>query len=162
MVFQYADDFVIMSYHLDFDTALFNLKNKTEQFKRTCSKLNLSFNPEKCNTMYFAKNSIKEISLSIDGKPIIQQRKFTFLGRVITNSLTVRDHYEKTAFEINARTNMLKCLTPIKTGLHPKTALNIYKSLVRSKTEYARTTTANSPKYVNDKIQKIPNDMIKK
>lgn len=55
MVFQYADDFIILFYNRDFEIAAQNLQTKTLIFKRYCNSLNLSFNPSKSHTMYFAK-----------------------------------------------------------------------------------------------------------
>ncbi|XP_059219431.1 RNA-directed DNA polymerase from mobile element jockey [Stomoxys calcitrans] len=162
MLFQYADDFILMSFDYDFDWALNNLCRKTSQFKEICSSLNLSFNPSKCSTMYFAKNSVKEIKLIVDGNQIVQVRKLKFLGRVITNSLTVKDHYDHLAPSVKNRSNMIKCLTPLNGGFHPKLALNTYKGLVRAKIEYARTSTAHSPAYINKHIEVLQNDILRK
>lgn len=109
MVFQYADDFIILFYNRDFEIAAQNLQTKTLIFKRYCNSLNLSFNPSKSHTMYFAKKKKqhKEINLSINGFTVKQQRKLTFIGRVLTISLTVKDHYEKIGRDIRSRSNML-------------------------------------------------------
>lgn len=42
-----------------------------------------------------------------------------------------------------------------------KTSLNVYRSVVRSKIEYSKTTTANSPQYIKKKVERLI-DMIKR
>lgn len=85
MIFQYADDFIIMPYKIDFDLAMKNLRLKTIEFRERCENLNLSFNLSKTNTMYFAKNSINNIEPSIDGVKIQQRPKLKFLSRIVKN-----------------------------------------------------------------------------
>ncbi|XP_073822162.1 uncharacterized protein isoform X1 [Musca autumnalis] len=161
-IFQYADDFLLMVFDRDFDVASGHLQSKVRSFQRMCGSLNLSFNPSKSNSIYFAKNSVKQISLNVDGFQIEQVKKLKFLGRIVTNSMTVRDHYDFISEEVKNRVNLLKCLSAIRGGLHPKVSLNTYKSFVRSKIEYGRTTTANAPEYINKKIERLQNDMIRR
>ncbi|XP_058987128.1 probable RNA-directed DNA polymerase from transposon BS isoform X3 [Musca domestica] len=162
LIFQYADDFLLMVFDHDFDMALQHLQTKAVAFQRKCGYINLSFNPEKSKTIYFAKNSTKQILLNVDGCRIEQVKKMKFLGRIISNSLSVKDHYSHIKDPVSNRTRLLKCLNPPKGGLHPKVSLNLYKSLVRAKVDYGRTTTANSPKYVNNNIERLQNEMIRR
>ncbi|XP_075146564.1 uncharacterized protein LOC142236963 isoform X2 [Haematobia irritans] len=161
-IFQYADDFIIMSYHRDFAEARSNLIDKVREFMDTCRNLNLSFNPSKSNTMYFAKNGFKNIDMVIDGTRVEQTKKLRFLGRIVTNSLSIKDHYDSISKETQNRVNMLKCLTSIRGGLHPNVALNVYKSIVRSKIEYVRTTAADAPKSINKRVERLQTDMLRR
>ncbi|XP_075154101.1 uncharacterized protein LOC142227433 isoform X1 [Haematobia irritans] len=161
-IFQYADDFIIMSYHRDFAEARSNLIDKVREFMDTCRNLNLSFNPSKSNTMYFAKNGFKNIDMVIDGTRVEQTKKLRFLGRIVTNSLSIKDHYDSISKETQNCVNMLKCLTSIRGGLHPNVALNVYKSIVRSKIEYVRTTAADAPKSINKRVERLQTDMLRR
>lgn len=53
-------------------------------------------------------------------------------------------------------------LTTIKGGLNPKVSLNLYRSLIRSKIEYARTTAAHTPKSINCKITTFQNGILRR
>lgn len=128
MIFQYADDFIIMSYKIDFDLAMKNLRLKTIEFRERCENLNLSFNLSKTNTMYFAKNSINNIEPSIDGVKIQQRPKLKFLSRIVKNALSVKSHFDYIEPDVTKTTTLMKCLTTIRGGLHPKAALNFLKS----------------------------------
>ncbi|KAI8125093.1 LINE-1 retrotransposable element ORF2 protein [Lucilia cuprina] len=109
-IFQFADDFIIISSNPCFDTAVNNLQRKL-------------------------------ITVSIDGNLIENVKGFYFLGRYLNKSLTVKEHYDDIIIKSSAAINAIKMLTPIKAGINPKIALNLSKSLVFSKAEYARTTT---------------------
>ncbi|KAI8119381.1 hypothetical protein CVS40_9276, partial [Lucilia cuprina] len=50
----------------------------------------------------------------------------------------------------------------VRGGLRPDIAVNFYKSFIRSKIEYARTTTAHSPQYINRKIQSFQNATLRR
>lgn len=162
LVFQYADDFILLSFNRDYDLALVNLKSKATLFRDKCERLNLSFNPDKCHTMYFAKTSHRKVDLVLEGRSVEHARQIKFLGRHISCSLAVKGHYDSIRPDVGGRINMLKCLSSIRGGLHPKTALNVYRSLVRSKLEYSRTTTAHSPHYINKQIQRMQNGMLRR
>lgn len=77
-----------------------------------------------------------------------QQKKLTFLGRIISNSLSVSEHFSFIENAVINKTNLLRCL-------------NVYRSVVRSKIEYSKTTTANSPQYIKKKVERLI-DMIKR
>lgn len=162
MIFQYADDFLIVSHDKDFKIAEYNMKIKVKQFISKCSALNLSFNPEKTNIIYLAKGSKKTVNIKINDVPIKQVNKLKYLGRFINSSLTVTDHYKQIISESGNRNRLMRCLTPVKGGLNPKVATNLYKSLVRSKLEYARTTMAISPVSVNKKIAAFQNATLRR
>ena len=58
--------------------------------------------------------------------------------------------------------NLLKSLTSIKGGLKPPYGLTFYKSYVRSKLEYGRTTTAHSPGSTDKRIRTFQNSNIRR
>lgn len=63
--------------------------------------------------MYIVKGSKKMIKIKIPGENIEQVGSFKYLGRTISSSLTVRDHYTKAIKEAVSRANALKFLTSI-------------------------------------------------
>ena len=161
-IFQFADDFILLSHSRNYDEAVLNLQKKVHQFKIRSSELNLSFNIEKTKTLYFAKNSSLQVNIKIDNVQISQVKNFTFLGRNISDSQTIEQHYSKAIADCSKNANLLKMLTTIKGGLKPKVGLNFYKSFIRSKLEYARTTSAHAPDYIEKKIMTFQNSHLRR
>lgn len=162
LVYQYADDFLIMVFDKDFNEAEKKLQTKVQAFYDLCKELNLSFQADKSQIMYLAKGSRKKVSLSVNGAVIQQVKTLKYLGRTITASLSVKDHYTRIAKEVESRKNVFKFLTPVKGGLDPAVALNLYRSLIRSKLEYARATAAHTPMSINKKIMTTQNATLRR
>lgn len=129
LIFQYADDFLLMVFDHNFYIALQHLQTKAVAFQRICD-INLSFNPEKSRTIDHAECRWMQNRTG---------EKMKFLGRIISNSLSIKDHYSHIKNPVSNRSRLLKCLTPPKGGPHPKVSLNLYKCLVRAKVGYGRT-----------------------
>ena len=122
--------------------ALANFQVKIEELKSQCITLNLSLNPEKIDWMLAGCN--------LDLRP---SRALTLLGRVISSSMTVAENCKDNLSRSKKARKLLANITSIKAAHKPKIAINFYKSFVRSKVEYARTTTANSSAIIDRKIQ---------
>ncbi|KAL9877276.1 uncharacterized protein ACN2A1_013687 [Glossina fuscipes fuscipes] len=161
-IFQYADDFLIVSADSSFPAAVNNLSMKANLFFDACADLNLYFNPSKTNTIYFAKGSKREIRLLIKGTQVNQVKSLRFLGRILNDSLTFRGHYEKAFKDCQSGCNIIKLMTNNQAGLPPKNALTVYKSLVRSKIEFGHSTCCNFPKYIEKRIQAFENRILKR
>ncbi|KAI8123981.1 RNA-directed DNA polymerase from mobile element jockey [Lucilia cuprina] len=161
-IFQFADDFLILTFDKDFDVAVNKMNFKIHEFSRRCLNLNLSFNLDRTKTIYIAKGSRKEVVISLDNTRIEQVKKLKFLARTINMSSTVGDHYEGVLSEARNSTNLIKSLLTVKGGLQPKESINFFKSFVRSKIEYSRTTTAHSPTSINRKIITFQNSVLRR
>ncbi|XP_037821648.1 uncharacterized protein LOC119610484 [Lucilia sericata] len=162
LVFQFAGDFMILSFDRDFEIAVENLSRKILEFGNDCHSLNLSFNIRKTKVAYFAKGGRRSVQISVNGCTIEQVSSLTFLGRKIKNSLSVKEHYDFALGNCNSAVNLLKCLTSIKGGLMPEVSLKFYRSFIRSKIEYARTTTAHSPTYIDNRIRSFQNSTLRR
>ena len=159
-IFQFADDFLIVSMNPSKIAALANLQEKIEEFKSQCFTLNLSLNPEKIDWMCVGCKS--QTVVKVDNIELRPSRSLTFLGRVISSSMAVAEHYKDTLSKSKKARNLLAKITSVKAGLKPKIAINFYKSFVRSKIEYARTTTANSSATIDRKIQTFQNASLRR
>ncbi|XP_065356182.1 uncharacterized protein LOC135950574 [Calliphora vicina] len=145
-IFQFADDFVIMSTHRDFDTSVHRLQNKLNLFHDISKSLNLHINYQKTAALYMAKGTKRNVSVFFNNNPIMNVNCFKFLGRYIKNSLSLKEHYDSVVEKSKAACNAIKMVTSFKGGLMPNIAINLSKSLVFSKTEYARSSTAHAPR----------------
>ncbi|XP_065361970.1 uncharacterized protein LOC135955549 [Calliphora vicina] len=161
-IFQFADDFLILTFDKDFDVAVNKMNFRIREFSRRCLNLNLSFNLDKTKTIYIAKGSRKEVVISLNNTRIEHVKKLKYLGRTINMSSTVGDHYERVLSEARNSTNLIKSLSTVKGGLQPKVSINFFKSFVRSKIEYSRTTTAHSPTSINRKIITFQNSVLRR
>ena len=161
-IFQYADDFLIVSFAKQFDDAVENLAQKMRYFRIKCNNLNLSFNLEKTHSMYIAQGSNKVIDININGTLITQVNSLKFIGRDLNTSLTFVDHYDRVCHESLSNSNAIKMMTSFKSGLTPYVSLNLYKSLVRSKIEFVRTTTCHSANYINNRIRTFQNQHLRR
>lgn len=161
-VFQFADDFIIVSTHKNFECSTENLQKKIEEFVSITNNLNLQLNTQKTCAMYVAKGARKQIQISINNNLIKNVKSFKFLGRIIKNSLSINEHVNAVMKETLSATNAIKMVTPIKGGLRPNIAINLTKSLVFSKTEYVISSMAHMPKYINKKITSFQNLMLRK
>lgn len=162
LVFQYADDFLIVSSGLMFDQAVSNLRHKIYQFQSISTSLNLLFNPSKTKCMFFGRRMNFDMNLMIDNHSILQVNSLKFLGFNIKNTLSVNDHYTRVLRESSSATNLLKRLTSIRGGLGPQASLNFYRSFIRSKIEYARSVSAHAPMYIDRKIQTFQNSNLRR
>ncbi|XP_017473999.1 PREDICTED: uncharacterized protein LOC108364719 [Rhagoletis zephyria] len=161
-IYQFADDFLILSHGSNCDIVRQNLEQKAKQFYDICTKLNLSFNVQKTKLMYIAKSNRQDVQIKINEIPIEQVRQIKFIGRTINSSLTVGPHFQRLVNDTKKNANFLKCLTPVKTGITPKVAVTLYKSFIRSKVEVARTTAARIPKTINKKIMTFQNATLRR
>ncbi|KAI8117605.1 hypothetical protein CVS40_10553 [Lucilia cuprina] len=160
--FTFADDFIFYQWNKELIWTVTNLQHKIVVFNAACVKRNLSFNMAKTNCMYVAKGGRRQIKLMINGVSTEQVKSIKILGRTISNSLSVREHCDRAINESKNNVNLLKMLTPIKSGLQPHVALNIYKMCIRSKIEYAMTTFANAPKTINNRLKSFQNSSLRR
>lgn len=161
-IFQFADDFIILCASKHFDDANITLQNKLNQFITLLGKLNLKINREKTSVMYVAKGGIKKPILMCQGNRIPITTKMKFLGRHIKNSLTMKEHYEDVINSCSSSLNAVKIVTNLKNGISPPAAVNLTKSLIFSKTEYAISSMAHMPTYINKKLKSFQNQILRR
>lgn len=104
----------------------------------------MSFNPNKPKVINFAQGSNTVIDISRNGTMVNQTAaSFKFLGKIINASLALQGHYLETFKNCQSKTNFNKLMTNLQNSLPAMKALNVYKCLVRSKIEYACSTSRN-------------------
>ncbi|XP_017468016.1 PREDICTED: uncharacterized protein LOC108360301 [Rhagoletis zephyria] len=139
-----------------------NLQHKINSFHLLCNNLNLSFNPEKTKFLNICRGSKKTFNITCQNQSLQQVQNLNFLGRNISASLAVSEHYKVTFNKSQNNSYLFKCLTSVKAGLHPRVALNYYKAIVRSKIEYCRSSMANCAKTADKKIQTFQNSFLRR
>ncbi|XP_058986606.1 uncharacterized protein LOC131806491 [Musca domestica] len=161
-LFQFADDFILLSAHKDFDSANLNLQQKAIEFHNLLSRLNLKYNAEKTAVMYVAKGPKKVPYIRLKGTQITPVNSIKFLGRHIKNSLSLKEHYDEVISSCTTSINALKMINNNKHGLLPNISINLAKSLVFSKTEYCISSMAHMPVYLNKKLTTFQNQLLRR
>lgn len=161
-LFQFADDFILLSAHKNFESANQNLQLKATEFQYLLSRLNLNYNINKTAAMYVAKGPRKTPTITLQGTQITSVNSIKFLGRHIKNSLSLKEHYDDVILSCNKSINALKMINNIKQGLLPNIAINLAKSIVFSKTEYCISSMAHMPTYLNRKLTSFQNQMLRR
>ncbi|XP_058985851.1 uncharacterized protein LOC131806001 [Musca domestica] len=161
-LFQFADDFVLLSAHKHFELANQNLQQKAIELQFLLSRLNLTYNTNKTSVMYIAKGPRKIPSIALQGTQITPVSSIKFLGRHIKNSLSLKEHYEEVIHSCNSSLNAIKMINNLKHGLLPNISINLAKSLVFSKTEYCISSMAHMPTYLNKKLTTFQNQMLRR
>lgn len=161
-IFQYADDFILLVASHDFDSANNILQIKTNNMVSLLKKLNLDVNVEKTSVMYVAKGGRRNPNILLNGVQVNVVKSIKFLGRHIKNSLSLKEHYEEVMISCRNTVNALKMVTGPKSGIHPAKAINLSKSLIFSKTEYAISSMAHRPMYINKKLTSFQNQLLRK
>lgn len=161
-LFQFADDFILLSAHKDFDSANLNLQQKAIEFHNLLSRLNLKYNAEKTAVMYVAKGPKKVPYIRLQGTQITPVNSIKFLGRHIKNSLSLKEHYDEVISSCTTSINALKMINNNKHGMLPNISINLAKSLVFSKTEYCISSMAHMPAYLNKKLTTFQNQLLRR
>ncbi|XP_075163016.1 uncharacterized protein LOC142235638 [Haematobia irritans] len=161
-IYQFADDFIILSHTKEFNNATSILQNKASEFNSLLKQLKLQVNIEKTAVMYVAKGARNIPLISLGVRLIRPLNSIKLLGRTINNSLSLRDHFNDVSSSCKSSLNALKMLTTLNNGLHPTIANNVTKSIIFSKTEYQLSSMANAPKYLDTKISSFQNQILKR
>lgn len=161
-IFQFADDFVILTSDKKFEIANEILQSKLQHFSDLLTKLNLQLNIAKTSVMYIAKGARKIPNIHLNRTQVKSVKTIKFLGRHIKNSLSLKEHYDETIMSCRNVQNALKMVTAVKHGVQPAKAVNLTKALVFSKTEYAISSMAHMPTYLNKKITAFQNQILRR
>ena len=97
---------------------------------------------------------LEEINVEINGKSITRAHKLKFLGLLIDEHLTWKDHVDELGKKITKAIGALKRVRPF---ISVKTALQIYHALIRPHFDYCSSVWGECSNTLCDKLQKLPN-----
>ena len=98
----------------------------------------MTFNTDKCKVMVFNRPS-SNLNFSIYGKQLSMVNSYKYLGIVISNTNQTNlytDHFKKTIEKAEKRLHCIAHFGFHRDGLRPKTAIKLYKLMVRPILEY--------------------------
>lgn len=145
-LFQYADDFtMVISCPTKYE--LSRLAEQTlDRFLAIAKLLELPVNETKSTilNLYSRKSAIN--SLTCRGTTIKASNIVKILGINFDSQLNFNTHHKLLNNNIKADVNLIKILSAINHGIHPKTAINVFKVIIKAKLDYsALITTIAAP-----------------
>lgn len=161
--FQYADDYVIVTNDTSIEKAIERIELKAQQFIDKAAQLGVKVNTAKTVAMVIGnKSKTKTHYVQVSGQKLACVDKLVYLGRTITCNLSTTLHYDKCRKDLGHAINLLKKISyKKKGGLHPRRALNTHRALIRSKLEYARSSTYNTSVSVEKNVGVMSNNSLR-
>lgn len=158
-ILQFADDIVIFSKARFVNEMVLNLEREVNHLFRCLKAKNLLLAPEKCEFIVFSKEKIHthQFSIKINGKELKPGNTVRFLGLYLDKQLNWSYQVKQIKERCLKALNIIKCLRGVHWGSDPVTLLMLYKSLIRSKMEYAGFLIAPCHSKLIESLQKVQN-----
>lgn len=115
------------------------LQRKLETFNEICNQLDLAINLEKINTVHFNNRKKKPLDICLHSTPLNQVNSIKYLGRFINKNNSANLHVNEIVDKTRKRCDFLKTLSGCTFGVRPAKALQLYKTIARSKLEHKDT-----------------------
>jgi ribonuclease HI len=136
-IYQYADDFVILSKGATKRVNMANMQFKLDQLSQICKNIGMQINISKSAFMVIRDEDLEGIiSLKIDTIQLERKNVIKYLGILFDEDLTFKCHVKQLHQDINGRLNIMKFISGFSWGAHPKTLTTVYKGIIRSKLDY--------------------------
>lgn len=136
---QYADDLVVFASGRGVDPVLEILQNTIERIHDYLLNRGLELAPSKSQYLIFHRKRSPDnprVVLKIDNVVIPRVFSLRFLGVVIDERLSGRNHLNELTVKGRKVISIIASLSSTKWGAHPKMLLDIYRSVFRSTIEY--------------------------
>jgi ribonuclease HI len=161
-VYQYADDFVILSKGTTKRTNMANIQYKLNQLSEICKEIGMEINVSKSAYMVIRDEDLEGvISLNIDNIQLERKNIIKYLGINFDEDLTFKSHVKQLHKDINGRLNLLKYISGFNWGAHPKTLSTVYKGIIRSKIDYGCSIYSICDKSTLKKLDSINNTALR-
>ncbi|CAD7093814.1 unnamed protein product [Hermetia illucens] len=161
-IFQFADDCLLLTSGPTTEGALKNAKTLTEKFSRLSNDLRLKINHAKSKLILFNRTKENSVQLEFNQNAIRNAHRIKYLGILLTNNLITRPHFSAKILENSLPKEVINFLTNFNSNLHPQEGLNIFRSLLRSRADYATPLNLNIPKYTLSKVESQHRTQIKR
>ena len=127
-----------------------------------CSKWGFKVSKSKSAAVLFTrKRGVPNISFSLDNTIIPIKSEFKYLGIVFQANGTYTQHTNYVVDKCKKRLNLLKAGKGFSWGAAKAPMLTLYRSLIRSVTDYGMQIFYNSNNENNHKIEKIQNEALR-
>lgn len=160
---QYADDIAVYSITENLEDAKVVLEEVIGNLENKLNREGLEIEQSKSNILIFNNRADREnrIILEIKGQRIGNVRAAKFLGITLDSKLKFNRHIENVITKTQKSINILRYLCRISWGMETSTALNVYKSYVRSNMDYGLMVYYPSDRKGRDMLEKLQNKGIR-
>lgn len=152
-ILQYADDITIIIK----DKNITELNTKANQvicsIKLYLATLNFNINFSKTKFMCLNLSIFQRIDLNIFNDVIMEERELKILGIIFDNKMQFIKNCKEVKNKCAKYINVLKIFSNKKCGAHPKTLLNAYKALIKSRITFGLVATNIDNKKSNQMMQ---------
>lgn len=161
-VYQFADDFNMLITGKNRSELKREVKKSISKFLQIANNLKLPINDQKSGMLNLFRRTKKLDNIKCSNKTFKKVDHLKILGVTYDEKLNFRRHHLNLKENINTDINLLKTLSTISHGIHPYSALNIFKATVKSKLDYSSIITHNSSKRNLQTTQVIQNLALRK
>ena len=136
-----------------------SVNSDLERLKEWLSVNKLFLNINKTSYMVFSvTNNATDLNLKIGNSILERSRVQKFLGVLIDQQLTFKEHINKTAAKISRGVGMMRRLKPF---VPEKVLISLHYAFVHSITSYAITTYGSATQFSLSRIVKLVNSSLK-
>uniref|UniRef100_A0A1B6J7I1 Reverse transcriptase domain-containing protein n=1 Tax=Homalodisca liturata TaxID=320908 RepID=A0A1B6J7I1_9HEMI len=159
---QYADDIVIYFSHKKGELVSKNLQCALNKLSTAFDSLQLYFNESKCNTICFSRKRQDNIEqVTINGHLVPIRDNVRILGVILDHKLTFKQHIMDLVNRGSKDLNIIKSIICGTKGCNPNFAIQVYKSLIRSKLDYCCALFGHVSKSNLGKLDLIQNQALR-
>ena len=149
-IIMYADDMLIISQHADLDVMSSMLQRSLDSIVRWCNHNKLTVNKDKTKCMVISKK--KNIALTpfkIENRLLCKVTHYEYLGVILDQDLKMIPQVDSMYKKANSK---LGILSKIRRFITEKTAVRVYKTMIRPYLEYVDFIIESSTK---EKVLKV-------
>ena len=149
-MFLYADDILIMHQNVDKGLMLDGLQNKLNSKMEWCSRNKLTVNRDKTKSMIVCSQKVENVgTLKIENDVLSSVTQYEYLGMILDSKLSMSQQVDSMYKKANSK---LAILCKIRRYISEKTAVRVYKTMIRPHLEYIDFVIDSCAK---DRIEKI-------
>ena len=135
---EYADDIAIYSTGINRALLISKLQEAINRFVEWANAWGQEVNPSKTKAMFFSKANLKPEPIRLNNLEVEYVDRYKFLGLNLDSpKLTFKTHINSLKSKCTKSLSILKFLSNVKWGSDRRTLDMLYKTLVRSRMDYA-------------------------
>lgn len=157
----FADDTAIWKSGKNLKYLEKKIQKAIKDINRWCNNWGFKISIEKTKVIVFTRKKNKNIKIKLGSEILKNENKIKFLGIILDNKLTWRDHIQQIIDKCKKRINLMRCIAGNSWGASKKTLCYIYKALIRSRIDYGCEVYEAANKSNLKKLEIIQNQCLR-
>ena len=122
-----------------------------------------TFSSSKTTSIHFHRKRGRQEPprLTLDGAPIMHASSIKYLGMILDQKMTWKDHITQLKTDTIKRLDLLKCLSANSWGADRVTMMRIYRAIIRSKLDYGCMIYGSAKENILSKLDPVHNTAIR-